>query len=58
MSLSIFWLVLASLPLFLVLSALLRQGVGFWTSLGLASLTAVLCVAAVNAVLARFPALT
>ena len=58
MSLSIFWLVLASLPFFLVLPALLRQGMGFWASLGLASLTAVLCVTAVNAVLARFPGLT
>ena len=58
MSMSIFWLVLASLPLFLVLPALLRHGVGFWPSLGLASLSAVVCVTAVNAVLARFPALT
>ena len=58
MSLSIFWLVLASLPLFLVLPALLRHGVGFWPSLGLASLSAVVCVTAVNAVLARFPTLT
>ena len=58
MSLSIFWLVLASLPFFLVLPALLRHGLGFWASLGLASLSAALCVGAVNAVLARFPALT
>ena len=57
-SLSIFWLVLASLPLFLVLPALLRHGVWFWASLGLASLSAMLCVATVNAVLVRFPALT
>lgn len=34
----IFWLVLASLPLFLVLPALLRAGVSFWLSLGLACL--------------------
>lgn len=32
----IFWLVLASLPLFLILPALLRYGWGFWPSLGLA----------------------
>jgi len=32
----IFWLVIASLPLFLILPALLRYGWGFWTSLGLA----------------------
>lgn len=32
----IFWLVLASLPLFLILPALLRAGTPFWPSLGLA----------------------
>ena len=37
MSLSIVWLVLASLPLFLLLPALLRAGWGFWPSLGTAS---------------------
>lgn len=40
---SIFWLVLASLPLFLILPALLRAGVPFWPSLGGA------CVATVGA---------
>lgn len=30
----IFWLVLASLPLFLILPALLRNGVGFWPAFG------------------------
>ncbi len=34
---SIFWLVLPSLPLFLVLPLLLRSGLSFWPSLGLAS---------------------
>jgi hypothetical protein len=29
-----FWLVLPTLPMFLVLPALLRYGMGFWTSLG------------------------
>ena len=29
-----FWLVLPSLPMFLLLPAMLRQGVGFWPSLG------------------------
>ena len=33
---AIFWLVLASLPLFLILPALLRHGLAFWPSLGLA----------------------
>ena len=32
----VFWLVLASLPLFLILPALLRYGWSFWPSLGLA----------------------
>ncbi len=36
LSQSIFWLVLASLPLFLILPALLRAGWTFWPSLGLA----------------------
>uniref|UniRef100_UPI0035CACE65 DUF3147 family protein n=1 Tax=uncultured Sphingomonas sp. TaxID=158754 RepID=UPI0035CACE65 len=30
-----FWFVLPSLPMFLVIPALLRGGVGFWASLGL-----------------------
>lgn len=34
LSQSIFWLVLASLPLFLILPALLKGGLGFWPSLG------------------------
>ena len=38
-----FWYVLPSLPLFLVLPALLRRGVGLWPALGLSCLiTAVL----------------
>ena len=36
MSQSIFWLVLASLPLFLVLPFLLRSGVAFWPSFSVA----------------------
>lgn len=38
-----FWLVLPSLPMFLLLPALLRQGVGFYTALALnCALTALL----------------
>ncbi|HKR77255.1 MAG TPA: DUF3147 family protein [Rhodanobacter sp.] len=37
----IFWLVLASLPLFLILPALLRHGMEFWPALGLACLATV-----------------
>jgi hypothetical protein len=36
LSYSIFWLVLASLPLFLVLPVLLGRGVTFWPALGIA----------------------
>ncbi|MBL0162524.1 MAG: DUF3147 family protein [Xanthomonadales bacterium] len=33
---SIFWLVLASLPLFLILPVLLRRGITFWAALAIA----------------------
>jgi hypothetical protein len=33
-----FWLVLPTLPMFLVMPALLRYGVGFWPALGVACL--------------------
>jgi hypothetical protein len=38
LSQSTFWLVLPTLPMFLVLPVLLRNGAGFWTALGAASL--------------------
>ena len=38
LSFSIFWMALASLPLFLVLPALIRAGVTFWPALGLSCL--------------------
>jgi len=41
LSQSVFWLVLASLPLFLILPALVRSGVSFWPSLGVACLVTV-----------------
>jgi hypothetical protein len=41
LSQGIFWLVLPSLPLFLVLPLLLRAGWAFWPSLGLACATTV-----------------
>lgn len=43
---STFWFVLPSLPLFLILPALLRGGAGFWTALGLSCLVSVLLYAA------------
>ena len=36
LSQSIFWLILATLPLFLVLPALLQRGVAFWPALAAA----------------------
>lgn len=43
LSSDIFWLVLPSLPLFLVLPLLLKMGWGFWLSLALAALVTALC---------------
>lgn len=37
----IFWLVLAALPLFLILPALLKSGVAFWSALGASCLATV-----------------
>lgn len=51
---SIFWLVLPSLPLFLVLPALLRAGVPFWLALGIACLVTVAAYFAMVVVLGRF----
>lgn len=53
LSRDIFWLVLASLPLFLVLPALLRAGVSFWASLGVACLVTVGAYAGLVWALAR-----
>jgi hypothetical protein len=37
LSVQIFWLVIPSLALFLILPLLLKQGLGFWPSLGLSA---------------------
>jgi len=42
LSQSIFWLILASLPLFLILPALLRRGITFWPALAIACCVAVI----------------
>ena len=42
LSQGIFWLVLASLPFFLILPALLNAGWGFWASMSVASSSAVI----------------
>lgn len=51
---AIFWLVLPSLPMFLLLPALLRRGVGFPPALAAGLIVAVLLYLATAAVLARF----
>jgi hypothetical protein len=54
LSQSIFWLVLASLPLFLILPALLRAGWSFWPSLGSACVVTVGAYFGLVWVLGRF----
>lgn len=54
LSQNIFWLVLASLPLFLVLPFLLRSGVAFWPSFGLACVLTVGAYLGLMWVLERF----
>jgi hypothetical protein len=51
---STFWFILPTLPLFLVLPALLRGGLGFWAALGLACLLTILLYAAMVWALGRF----
>jgi hypothetical protein len=51
---STFWFVLPTLPMFLVLPALLRNGAGFWTALGLSCLLTLVLYAAMVWALARF----
>ncbi len=54
LSASTFWLVLPTLPMFLVLPALLKSGMGFYASLGLSIGVMLLCYAIAIPVLARF----
>jgi hypothetical protein len=49
-----FWLVLASLPMFLIVPTMLRHGVGFWPSLGAGLALTVVSYGAVTWGLARF----
>ena len=49
-----FWYVLPSLPMFLVIPALLRAGVGFWLALGAGCVLTIGLYVATVAVLARF----
>lgn len=51
---STFWLVLPTLPMFLVLPMLLRNGLGFWPALGLSSLMTMLLYGLMVWMLGRF----
>jgi len=54
LSISTFWLVLPTLPMFLVLPALLRHGLGFYSSLGISVGVMLLCYLVAVPLLARF----
>jgi hypothetical protein len=51
---STFWYVLPSLPMFLVLPAMLRAGFGFWPSMGASCGLTIVLYAGMASVLARF----
>jgi hypothetical protein len=51
---STFWYVLPSLPMFLVLPAMLRAGIGFWSSLGASCLLTMVLYLATAWTLAKF----
>jgi hypothetical protein len=51
---STFWFVLPTLPMFLVLPALLRAGTGFWAALGLSCLMTMALYAVMVWALGRF----
>jgi len=50
----IFWMVIAALPLFLILPALLKRGVAFWAALGLSCVVVIGVYFALTWVLGRF----
>lgn len=54
LSISIFWLVLPSLPLFLALPYLLRRGMDFYPALGLSVLLIACCYVVVAYLLGKF----
>lgn len=54
LSVGTFWLVLPTLPMFLVLPALLKAGMGFYASLGVSIAVLVVCYAIAVPILARF----
>jgi len=54
LSVGTFWLVLPTLPMFLVLPALLRNGLGFYPSLGISVAVMAACYLVAVPILARF----
>jgi hypothetical protein len=54
LSVSVFWLVLPSLALFLVLPLLLKQGINFYLSMGIAIGITIACYGLMIAVLGHF----
>ena len=54
LSVGTFWLVLPTLPMFLVLPALLRSGMGFYASLGISIAVMAGCYLVAVPILARF----
>jgi hypothetical protein len=54
LSISTFWLVLPTLPMFLVLPALLKSGIGFYASLAASIAVMATCYAVAVPILARF----
>lgn len=54
LSTGVFWLVIPSLPLFLLLTALLRAGWGFWPALVASCVATALAYASMVRVMARF----
>lgn len=49
-----FWYFLPSMPMFLLIPALLRSGMNFWPSLAIGCATTILLYAAMTLILARF----
>ena len=49
-----FWFFLPTMPMFLVIPALLRRGIAFWPALGIGCALTVLLYFAMTAILARF----
>ncbi len=49
-----FWYVIPTLPMFLLMPYLLRNGTGFWPSLGASALLTIICFAFTALVMKRF----